>query len=91
MEFMILLIVLIGYVYYTSYNGKIISNTERRYKEKEFFRKIGLAFILACTIVFSFIIIFDLLGLQQKEITIIVFTMILCTYSIIEEIRKLNK
>lgn len=37
MEFMILLIVLIGYVYYTSYNGKIISNTERRYKEKEFF------------------------------------------------------
>lgn len=99
MEVILVVIALIGGVYifgkYTSYKEKIEGNKETKNEEVSLFSKVVLAFILSFIIVFSFIILFQLLGLQQEQmgivvVTIIVFTMIMCTYSIIEEIRKLN-
>lgn len=99
MEGIVLVIVLIGGVYifgrYTSSKEKIEANEETKNEETNFFSKVVLAFISSFIIVFLFIILFELLGFQQDQMsiviaTIIVFTMILCTYSIIEEIRKLN-
>lgn len=51
--------------------------------------------ILSIAIVVVFVILFQLLGFEQEQMgiavaTIIVFTMLLCTYSIIDEIRKLK-
>jgi len=53
------------------------------------------AFILSAVIVIVFLILFELLGFQEEQMgivvaTIIVFTMIICTYSIIDEIRKIK-
>ncbi|WP_411167818.1 hypothetical protein ACH36K_11770 [Clostridium sp. MB05] len=53
------------------------------------------SFILSFIIVFVFIILFQMLGFQQEQMgivvaTIIVFTVLLCTYAIIDEIRKLK-
>lgn len=51
------------------------------------------AFILSVVIVVVYVVLFEMLGADQEQIgivvaTIIVFTMLLCTYSIIDEIRK---
>lgn len=51
------------------------------------------AFILSVVIVVVYVVLFEMLGTDQEQIgivvaTIIVFTMLLCTYSIIDEIRK---
>ena len=50
--------------------------------------------ILSVVIVVIFVTLFEMLGAYQEigivVATIIVFTMILCTYSIIDEIRKLK-
>ncbi len=52
-------------------------------------KSIGLSVI----IVFIFVILFEMLGTEQEQMgievaTIIVFTMLFCTYSIIDEIRN---
>ncbi|CUN50251.1 hypothetical protein [Clostridium disporicum] len=50
--------------------------------------------ILSVAIVVIFVTLFEMLGAYQEigivVATIIVFTMILCTYSIIDEIRELK-
>ena len=50
--------------------------------------------ILSVVIVVIFVTLFEMLGAYQEigivVVTIIVFTMILCTYSIIDEIRELK-
>lgn len=51
------------------------------------------AFLLSIVIVVGFLILFQILGFQEDQIsivvtTIIVFSMVLCTYAIIDEIRK---
>ena len=50
--------------------------------------------ILSVVIVVIFVTLFEMLGAYQEigivVATIIVFTMILCTYSIIDEIRELK-
>lgn len=93
----ILVIALIGGVYafgrYTSANEKSEKDGVIKNKDIDIIVKISLAFIASIIIVFTFIILFELLGFQQEQIgivvaTIVVFTMILCTYAIIQEIRK---
>ncbi|MGG7213537.1 hypothetical protein ACQPUY_07950 [Clostridium nigeriense] len=54
-----------------------------------------IAFLLSVAIVIGFLILFEIIGFQQQDmgivlVTIIVFTMILCTYAIIDEIRKIK-
>lgn len=49
--------------------------------------------MLSVIIVVVFVILFEMLGFQQEQMgiavaTILVFTMLYCTYSIIDEIRK---
>ena len=51
------------------------------------------AFLLSIVIIVGFLILFQVLGFQQEQMgiavaTIIVFTMLFCTYSIIDEIRE---
>jgi ABC-type spermidine/putrescine transport system permease subunit II len=51
------------------------------------------AFLLSVVIVVGFLILFQILRFQEEQMgivvaTIIVFSMILCTYAIIDEIRK---
>ncbi|MFU7517102.1 hypothetical protein [Clostridium sp. HCS.1] len=50
------------------------------------------AFLLSIVIIIGFLILFELIGFDQEQTsiavaTIIVFTMLYCTYSIIDEIR----
>ncbi|MGL5353168.1 MAG: hypothetical protein ACRDA5_07565 [Clostridium sp.] len=51
------------------------------------------SFILSVIIIVAFIILFEILGFQQEQMgiavaTILVFTMLFCTYSIIDELRN---
>lgn len=90
----ILVIALIGGVYafgrYSSANEKSEKDDVIKNKDIDIIVKISLAFIASIMIVFTFIILLGLLGFQQDQIgiTIIVFTMLLCTYAIITEIRR---
>lgn len=95
----ILVIALIGGVYafgrYTYANEKSKKDDVIKNKNIDSIIKISLAFITSIIIVVTFIILFELLGFQQEQIgivvaIIIVFTMILCTEAIIQEIRKLK-
>lgn len=95
----VLVIALIGGVYafgrYTSTNEKSEKGDVIKNNGIGIIVKISLAFISSIIIVFTFIILFESLGFQQEQIgivaaTIIVFTMIICTYLIIQEIRKLK-
>ena len=92
----ILVIALIGGVYafgrYSSTNEKAEKDDVIKNKDIDIIVKISLAFIASIMIVFTFIILLGLLGFQQDQIgiIIIIFTMILCTYAIIQEIRKLK-
>ena len=90
----ILVIALIGGVYafgrYSSANEKSEKDDVIKNKDIDIIVKISLAFIASVIIVFTFVILLGLLGFQQDQIgiTIIVFTMLLCTYAIIAEIRR---
>lgn len=90
----ILVIALIGGVYafgrYSSANEKSEKDDVIKNKDIDIIVKISLAFIASIMIVFTFIILLGLSGFQQDQIgiTIIVFTMLLCTYAIITEIRR---
>lgn len=53
------------------------------------------AVLLSVVIVIGFCILFEILGFQQEQTgiavaTILVFTMLLCTYSIIDEIKRIK-
>lgn len=97
---LILVIVLIGGVYifgkYTSNKDEKERNITTKKKEIDIIIKIIIAFIMSNVIVFTFISLFSLLGFQQEQVgivvaIIIVFTIILCTCFIIEEIRKISR
>lgn len=98
---LVLVILLIGGVYIF---GKYTSNKKEKEiaipikdkdKDIDIIIKVIKAFIVSNIIVFTFINLFSLLGFQQEQVEIviaiiIVFTILLCTYFIIEEIRKIK-
>ncbi|MDO5779365.1 MAG: hypothetical protein Q4Q02_02465 [Clostridium sp.] len=97
---LILVIVLIGGVYafgkYTSNKEEKERDISTKKKETDIIIKIIIALIMSNVIVFTFISLFSLLGFQQEQVgivvaIIIVFTIILCTCFIIEEIRKISR
>ena len=56
------------------------------------FKNFIMAFLLSIVIIIGFLILFELIGFDHEQTgiavaTIIVFTMLYCTYSIIDEIR----
>lgn len=100
MEGIILVVLLIGGVYlfgrYNSINEDEENIVIRKNKDRDLIIKIILSFISTVIILVAFIILFELLGFGQEQMgivvaTMIIFTMIFCTYNIVEEIKKLNK
>ena len=96
----ILLLALVGGVYlfgrYNSINEDEENIVIRKNNDKDLIIKIILSFVTTVIIVVVFIGLFELLGFGQEQIgivvaTMIIFTIIFCTYNIVEEIRKLNK
>lgn len=93
----VLVIALIGIVYGF---GKYTTTNEKRERKIEFINNdsrgiinVIVSLIISIVIVVAFIVLFEILGAQQEQMgifvtTTIVFTMLFCTYSIIDEIRK---
>ncbi len=100
MEGIILLLALVGGVYlfgrYNSMNEDEETMVIRKNKDRDLTIKIILSFVTTVIIVVAFIILFELLGFGQEQMgilvaTMIIFTMIFCTYTLVEEMRKFNK
>lgn len=100
----ILLLALVGGVYlfgrYNSINEDEDEDEEkiviRKNKDKDLIIKIILSFVTTVIIVVVFIGLFELLRFGQEQMgivvaTMIIFTMIFCTYTLVEEMRKFNK
>lgn len=96
----ILLLALVGGVYlfgrYNSINEDEEKIVIRKNKDKDLIIKIILSFVTTVIIVVVFIGLFELLRFGQDQMgivvaTMIIFTMIFCTYTLVEEIRKFNK
>ncbi|MDU2673374.1 MAG: hypothetical protein E7C49_15315 [Clostridium sp.] len=96
----ILLLALVGGVYlfgrYNSINEDEEKIVIRKNKDKDLIIKIILSFVTTVIIVVVFIGLFELLRFGQDQMgivvaTMIIFTMIFCTYTLVEEISKLNK
>lgn len=93
----VLVIALIGIVYlfgkYTNTNEKAERNIEFINNESRGIINVVVSLVVSVVIVVAFIVLFEILGAQQEQMgiflaTVIVFTMLFCTYSIIDEIRK---
>lgn len=100
MEGIILVIALVGGVYlfgrYNSVNEDEEKMAMKKSNDRDLIIKIILSFVTTVIIVLGFAILFGLLGFGQEQMgivvaTMIIFTMIFCTYSIVEELRRLNK
>ena len=100
MEGIILVVLLIGGVYlfgrYNSINEDEENIVIRKNKDKDLIIKIILSFVTTVIIVVVFIGLFELLRFGQEQMgivvaTMIIFTMIFCTYTLVEEMRKFNK
>ncbi|SCJ35712.1 Uncharacterised protein [uncultured Clostridium sp.] len=100
MEGIILVVALVGGVYlfgrYNSVNEDEEKMAMRKINDRDLIIKIILSFVTTVVIVFGFAILFGLLGFGQEQIgivvaTMIIFTMIFCTYTLVEELRRLNK
>lgn len=100
MEGIILVIALVGGVYlfgrYNSINEDEEKIVIRKNKDKDIIIKIILSFVTTVIIVVVFIGLFELLRFGQEQMgivvaTMIIFTMIFCTYTLVEEMRKFNK
>lgn len=96
----ILLLALVGGVYlfgrYNSINEDEEKIVIRKNKDKDLIIKIILSFVTTVIIVVVFIGLFELLRFGQDQMgivvaTMIIFTMIFCTYTLVEEMRKFNK
>ena len=98
----ILLLALVGGVYlFGRYNSINEDEDEekiviRKKKDKDLIIKIILSFVTTVIIVVVFIGLFELLRFGQEQMgivvaTMIIFTMIFCTYTLVEEMRKFNK
>ena len=96
----ILLLALVGGVYlfgrYNSINEDEDKIVIRKNKDKDKIIKIILSFVTTVIIVVVFIGLFELLRFGQEQMgivvaTMIIFTMIFCTYTLVEEMRKFNK
>lgn len=96
----ILLLALVEGVYlfgrYNSINEDEEKIVIRKDKDKDLIIKIILSFVTTVIIVVVFIGLFELLRFGQDQMgivvaTMIIFTMIFCTYTLVEEIRKFNK
>lgn len=96
----ILLLALVGGVYlfgrYNSINEDEEKIVIRKNKDKDLIIKIILSFVTTVIIVVVFIGLFELLRFGQEQMgivvaTMIIFTMIFCTYTLVEEMRKFNK
>ncbi len=96
----ILLLALVGGVYlfgrYNSINEDEEKIVIRKNKDKDKIIKIILSFVTTVIIVVVFIGLFELLRFGQEQMgivvaTMIIFTMIFCTYTLVEEMRKFNK
>ncbi|MBC5630235.1 hypothetical protein H8S20_15345 [Clostridium sp. NSJ-6] len=98
----ILLLALVGGVYlFGRYNSINEDEDEekiviRKNKDKDLIIKIILSFVTTVIIVVVFIGLFELLRFGQEQMgivvaTMIIFTMIFCTYTLVEEMRKFNK
>ena len=96
----ILLLALVGGVYlfgrYNSINEDEEKIVIRKNKDKDKIIKIILSFVTTVIIVVVFIGLFELLRFEQEQMgivvaTMIIFTMIFCTYTLVEEMRKFNK
>lgn len=96
----ILLLALVGGVYlfgrYNSINEDEEKIVIRKNKDKDIIIKIILSFVTTVIIVVVFIGLFELLRFGQEQMgivvaTMIIFTMIFCTYTLVEEMRKFNK
>ncbi len=98
----ILLLALVGGVYlFGRYNSINEDEDEekiviRKNKDKDIIIKIILSFVTTVIIVVVFIGLFELLRFGQEQMgivvaTMIIFTMIFCTYTLVEEMRKFNK
>lgn len=100
MEGIILVIALVGGVYLFGRYNPINEDEEkiviRKNKDKDIIIKIILSFVTTVIIVVVFIGLFELLRFGQEQMgivvaTMIIFTMIFCTYTLVEEMRKFNK
>lgn len=100
MEGIILVIALVGGVYlfgrYNSVNEDEEKMAMKKSNDRDLIIKIILSFVTTVIIVLGFAILYGLLGFGQEQMgivvaTMIIFTMIFCTYSIVEELRRLNK
>lgn len=98
----ILLLALVGGVYlFGRYNSINEDEDEekiviRKNKDKDLIIKIILSFVTTVIIVVVFIGLFELLRFGQEQMgivvaTMIIFTMIFCTYTLVEEMRMFNK
>lgn len=98
----ILLLALVGGVYlFGRYNSINEDEDEekiviRKNKDNDLIIKIILSFVTTVIIVVVFIGLFELLRFGQEQMgivvaTMIIFTMIFCTYTLVEEMRKFNK
>lgn len=96
----ILLLALVGGVYLFARYNSINEDEEkifiRKNKDKDLIIKIILSFVTTVIIVVVFIGLFELLRFGQEQMgivvaTMIIFTMIFCTYTLVGEISKLNK